>query len=120
MPEIRVLLVEDEPILRELMIFALDEIGANVTAVDSAQGAAEILANQAWSLLITDVQTPGPIDGWDLAWKAFNTWPELPIVVTSGYTSRTQDLLPPAAVFISKPWGLDQFLNVVGERISHS
>lgn len=112
-----VLLVEDEPLLRELIVCILEDIGADVVAVDTADLGAQLLPDRQWNLLITDVQTPGATDGIHLAWAAFQKLPDLPIVVTSGFIGRTDQLLPPAAVFIAKPWTVNRFITEVSSRL---
>ncbi|MBF8779326.1 response regulator [Pseudomonas fulva] len=112
----RVLLVEDEPSLRELVTMALEELGANVTAVATADEGAAILAQQTWTLLLTDVRTPGVLDGLELACLARRQKPCLNIVVMSGYHNNLSAPLPPDVEFLAKPWSLKDFNALVSAQ----
>lgn len=106
----RILVVEDEPALREFLAMIIEETGATVVAVDTAEEGIRQLDKQPWAAVVTDVRTPGPSDGWDLAWTAHDLWPGLPVIVTSGGHSRLDLALPPTAAFIGKPWSIDQMI----------
>ncbi|WP_207268627.1 response regulator [Pseudomonas sp. GW460-LB5] len=103
-----VLIVEDEPMIRELLTLYLEEWGAMVTAVATADDGNEALRKQDWTLLITDVQTPGLLNGVDLAWMASQQKPQTRIIVMSGYYDSAGRVLPPGAEFLPKPWPITQ------------
>jgi len=62
---IRVLLVDDEADVRELMLTALERAGATVTAVESARNALDVLNRADVDVLLADIAMPGQ-DGYDL------------------------------------------------------
>jgi signal transduction histidine kinase/AmiR/NasT family two-component response regulator len=62
---IRVLIVDDEPDVRELMVAALEHSGATVTAVGSAADALKVLSRADVDVLLADIAMPGQ-DGYDL------------------------------------------------------
>ncbi|MGY4527125.1 response regulator [Pseudomonas sp. UBA4617] len=112
-----ILLVEDEPILRELLTCALQELGASVFAVGTAEEGRRLSLQQAFSLLLTDVRTPGPLNGLALAQEIRERQPATRIIVMSGYHDAASTRLPTGAVFLPKPWSLDQLLAVIGEQL---
>ncbi|CAG8865731.1 Response regulator receiver protein CpdR [Pseudomonas fluorescens] len=112
-----ILLVEDEPAIRELLVFALEDMGAIVEAVATADEGLTRLQEHPWALLLTDVQTPGRLDGLQLAWAAHEQTPHMRIVVMSGYHERMAAALPEHAVFLPKPWSLDAFYTTINAQL---
>ena len=115
-----VLLVEDEPMIRELLTLYLEEWGAMVTAVATADDGNEALRKQDWTLLITDVQTPGLFNGVDLAWMASQQKPQTRIIVMSGYYEFAGRVLPPGARFLPKPWPITQLQELLCAQLNHA
>lgn len=113
----QVLIVEDEPIIRELLSLILEDTGAIVTAVETATEGINMLKHYPWAMVITDVRTPGLLDGWDLAWAAHNQLPSLSVIVTSGGNDHFANPLPSSAAFIAKPWSVEQMLSLL-QRLS--
>jgi DNA-binding NtrC family response regulator len=117
-PEACVLVVEDEAALRDLVGMVIEDMGMKVTAVDTAEkGWGEILS-QVPTLLVTDVITPGSITGWDLAWLAYSTAPDLRVIITSAFSDELNAKLPPSAVFLAKPWTIEQLYSAIELQLS--
>ena len=57
----------------------------------------------AVSAVLTDVQVPGKLDGFDLAVRISISWPKMLVLVTSGL-DRPDSLLIPSVAFLPKPW----------------
>ncbi|MGS7251030.1 response regulator [Pseudomonas anuradhapurensis] len=112
-----ILLVEDEPILRELLTCALEDLSASVFPVGTAEEGRRLSLQQAFSLLLTDVRTPGPLNGLALAQEIHERQPATRIIVMSGYHEAASTTLPTGAVFLPKPWALDQLLAVIGDQL---
>ncbi|MFN3350210.1 MAG: response regulator [Pseudorhodoplanes sp.] len=88
-----VLLVEDEPLIAEIIGEALTESGHLVHAVSNAQDAIAYLSNGARvDLLFTDINLPGELDGVGLAERARAIDPELPLLFASGRWWRLEQL----------------------------
>jgi len=62
----RILVVEDEPALREFLAMIIEDTGATVVSVDTAEEGIRQLDKQPWAAVVTDVRTPGLSDGWGL------------------------------------------------------
>lgn len=108
-----VLLVEDEPALRELITMLLEDLGASVTALATADEGIAALKLHSWSLVITDVRTPGVATGLHLAWIARKELPDTAIIVSSGYHPEMDEALPQGSQFLQKPWSLERFFECV-------
>jgi CheY-like chemotaxis protein len=103
-----VLLVEDEVLISDCVCDALKEGGFKVHHADTADAALRYLQNgHEIDVLFTDINLPGEIDGAELAARAREMRPELPIVYASGrHTSSDLGGLVPRSVFVSKPYDL--------------
>jgi signal transduction histidine kinase/DNA-binding response OmpR family regulator len=98
----RVLLVEDEVLLRMSTTDMLERLGCSVAGVGSGEAALELLAQEGrYDLLMTDVGLPG-MSGEELAVKVREHFPSLPVVIASGYGR--PGIQGEGMQFISKPY----------------
>jgi CheY-like chemotaxis protein len=117
MGSLRVLLVEDEPLVREMIVETLRDEGLDVIEAATGDEAADILEEpNDIDVLVTDVRMPGKIDGIDVALRARELHPGIAIIVVSGYAldlwERLEKLDPPP-VFLRKPYRTKEVLEVV-------
>jgi len=104
----RILIVEDDPSVRELVVALLGDLGYRT--VETAQGTAALEAldeGADFDLLFTDMVLPGPMTGSDVAHEARRRVPGIKILFCSGYAgaARTDELTAESGVeFISKPF----------------
>ena len=102
----RVLLVEDEPAARSGLCDVLEILGYATVAVEDAERALALNPTPAFDLLITDLMLPG-LSGAALAEQLLVRWPDLGVIVISGYTEdRTAELVHhlKSAHFMHKPF----------------
>jgi CheY-like chemotaxis protein len=108
---VRILLVEDERAVRELLIVQLESLGYRVVAAALPTLACELYEPCAsdFDVVVTDVVMPG-MDGWRLTTRLRATNPDLPVVLMSGYTDGAVDRLEVggATAFLQKPFGIDE------------
>ncbi len=104
----KVLVVEDEFLVRLTLVEALSDEGFQVLEAETGDAALPILQRyQEISLLLTDIQLPGTINGRALALKARENLPNLPIIFMTGGPSGDEGADGSARdVFISKPYTL--------------
>ena len=102
-----VLLVEDEPIVRQLAERALRQAGWGVVAVDSAEDALEAVQTLTPDAVVADLTLPG-MDGRAFIAALRVRWPKLPAVLVSGYADSavSADLTAEKVVFLAKPYTL--------------
>ncbi|MFL6587114.1 MAG: PAS domain-containing protein [Luteimonas sp.] len=105
-----VLVVDDEPAVRQFSTDALNELGYRVLAADGAASALRLLdANPGIALLFTDVVMP-EVNGRQLADEALRRRPDLKVLFTTGNSRNTlvQDgVLDPGVQLIGKPFTVD-------------
>ncbi|HDS1735889.1 response regulator [Pseudomonas sp. BP8] len=106
------LVVEDDDIVRMLMVEVLDELGYTAIEADTATAALRILesADQPLDLLMTDVGLPD-MRGEELAAKAREIRPLLPVLFASGYADSFN--VPEGMHLIGKPFSIDQLRDKV-------
>ncbi|WP_278439007.1 response regulator [Pseudomonas oryzihabitans] len=111
----RVLVIEDEYVLRELMCELVEDCGAQSIGLPTADEGLRYLEHHATQidLVVTDVRMPGVLDGHHLTRLIAQRWPALPVVLTSGYDGEQTSSLPHNACFLAKPWGAGQFTAVI-------
>ncbi|HEX4259700.1 MAG TPA: response regulator [Acetobacteraceae bacterium] len=102
----RILLVEDEFLVRLTLVEALSDDGFEVLEASSGDEAATVLERDpSIGLLMTDIQMPGSLDGRALARRARELRPDLPVIFMTG---RPDTMGSPAAdrrdLFIAKPY----------------
>jgi len=113
----RVLLVEDEFLLCDMLSEALVDHGFEVSAVANAKDALRHLTcGSPCDILVTDVNLAGSIDGAALARIARELRPDLPVVYASGSYSRIDQLdAVPGAIFVPKPYNPDKLCEMLSE-----
>jgi CheY-like chemotaxis protein len=106
----KILVVDDEPALAELVRAWAKAQGHTVVLANSADDALALLAVRAFDVLLTDIMMPGELDGIGLAEKASDLYPVMKILLMSGYSRETAtnraDVPWPVLV---KPFGKDDF-----------
>jgi CheY-like chemotaxis protein len=109
----RVLIVEDDTLVAELAAGMFGELGFESTVTHSAQEALETLSGGAKpSLIFTDIVMPGGISGIELARKVRNRFPELPILLTTGYSEQVAG--DHGFPVLQKPYEMDRLAGAVG------
>lgn len=104
LPVSRILVVEDEPLLLEVVTADLEDAGfAVVPATDAESAFAMLRAGAAIDLLFTDIRLPGAMDGWQLGESARALRPDLPIVYATAF-SQTPPRLTEGSLFFTKPY----------------
>ena len=116
MPACRILLVEDEPVIREVVADMLSDAGFEVTATCTGDEAAILIADSdRFDVLLTDITMPGLIDGIGLAEHAREVHPALPVVFVSGrpdHAPRAEAVGQPSA-FMPKPYDVNRVISVI-------
>jgi len=110
-PVPNVLVVEDEMILRMRAIDIVEDAGFNpVEAVNADQAISILESRSDISLLFTDIQMPGSIDGLKLAHAVHDRWPSIKIILVSGQVKPSDPERPAGSRFFGKPLGVEQII----------
>jgi CheY-like chemotaxis protein len=113
----RILLVDDEVSIRELLAEVLRDAGLDVVEARNAEEAMGVLSgHDKVDILLTDVQMPGKLDGVDLARNARHIQADMPVVIISAYLHRATDRIKgmvPTPLLVSKPYSLQSVAHQV-------
>jgi CheY-like chemotaxis protein len=105
---LRILLVEDEPLICIVAAEMLRDEGFDVEEASSGDAAAlRLVGPEFFDVLFTDVQMPGQMDGIHVALHARTHHPPIILIIVSGFAPQVQDRLKgfdPAAMFFAKPY----------------
>jgi len=116
----RVLLVEDDRAVSAVAMDMLISFGLDVVAVENADQALTALEASTFDLMLSDIVMPGGMSGVDLARAAAARWPDLHIVLTSGYAGDDVDKALKDAPWplLPKPYASEQLQRRLGEILS--
>ena len=111
-----VLVVEDELLLRMDAVDMIAAAGFEVVEARDADQAIEILEGRRdITVVFTDIQMPGSMDGLKLARAVRGRWPPIKIVATSGHINVGERDLPEGGRFLLKPYSPVQVTGVLRE-----
>jgi len=120
-PQARILVAEDNVAVREFITRSLASQGHEVTAVADGQMALDKLADGKFDVLVTDIVMPN-VDGIALALKAVRQFPDLRIVMISGYAQermRAHNLDALVHRIIAKPFSLEEICAAVKDSLTY-
>ena len=99
-----VLVVEDEFLVRATQVDILRDAGFRVLEAEDADEAFEVLKKRPEiKAVLTDVDMPGSLDGFEFARLVSQGWPALGVLVISGKRAPNRGDMPERAVFAQKP-----------------
>jgi len=106
-----ILVVEDEPAVRQFSVDALTELGYRVISAEGAKVALQLLdENPQVSLLFTDIVMPD-VNGAKLSEEALRRRPDLKVLFTSGYTPNAvhhNSTVSASVALLSKPFTIEE------------
>lgn len=109
----RVLLVEDEKNLRELIAEALADSGHDPTVAENGVQALRQLEDGEYDVVISDISMPDGVSGFDVAEyiRAHNI--SCQVILVSGHARAQLPAMPEHATFLPKPYRIHQLLELV-------
>ena len=119
---ILVFVIEDEDLVRELVEHAITEGGFAVAGASNGEQAIRMLdeAGARYRAVVTDVNLfPGKLNGWDVAKRAREIQPELPVVyMTGGGAHDWASKGVPNSVLVPKPFAPAQVVTAVSQLLN--
>jgi CheY-like chemotaxis protein len=116
----KVLVVEDEELISEMIGEALADSGFQVrTAADATEALEQLKEGFEPDVLFTDINLPGDMDGSLLAFAARRMKPNLPVVYASAAWDALNNIRTvPGSVFVPKPYSPRKICSLLTEIIS--
>jgi CheY-like chemotaxis protein len=116
----QILIAEDDLAVQNFVARALTHRGHEVQAVGDGVQALEALGRKYYDLLITDIVMPG-LDGIGLALKVARDYPDLPVLLMSGYSAerqRAHNLDELICKVVSKPFTLKDICDAADQTLA--
>jgi two-component system NtrC family sensor kinase len=113
-----VLLVEDNADVAEVGAGFFQQLGYRVRSVANAQAAlAALRLDGDVDLVFSDILMPGGMNGLDLAREIAERFPDIPVLLTTGYSAGAQDAVRQGVVVQQKPYDLESLRRNIREAI---
>lgn len=115
----RILVVDDELLIRDLLYDFFITQDWDITVAENGQRAIDCLKNQEFDIVLTDLKMPD-IDGMDLTGQIRNLYGDLPVVIMTGYPSldsALEALRHKVDDYIIKPFNINQLFKVVKKAV---
>ena len=113
-----VLVVEDEMVLRMRAVDIVEDAGFHSVEAVNADEAISILESRSdISLLFTDIQMPGSMDGLKLAHAVHDRWPAVKIILVSGRVDPSDAERPSDSRFFTKPLSVERMITELQEMV---
>ena len=117
-PAPNVLVVEDEMVLRMRAVDIVEDAGFNSIEAVNAEEALSILESRSdISLLFTDIQMPGALDGLKLAHAVYKRWPSIKIILVSGQVNLADADKPTDSRFFGKPLATKEMIAEIQDMV---
>jgi DNA-binding NtrC family response regulator len=120
-PVAGILIVDDDPLVRDSLGKWFLSEGYRVETVSSARQALEAIQHDSWDAALLDIKMPG-MDGMELQSRIREIDPEMPLIIMTGYASvetAVQALKRGAYDYITKPFDPDELVHLVRNAIEH-
>jgi two-component system, NtrC family, response regulator HydG len=117
----KILIVDDEPVVRDSLGKWFTEEGFTVRAVGSAHEALNSFQPHTWDVALLDIKMPG-IDGIELQNRLREADPDLIVIIMTGYASvetAIQALKQGAYDYICKPFEPDELVHTINNALEH-
>jgi CheY-like chemotaxis protein len=116
----KILVAEDDSTVREFVVRALRQQGHEVAAVGDGLEALDALGNETFDLLLADIVMP-ELDGIALALKVAKDYPDMPVLLMTGYSAERQRAHNLDALIqdvITKPFTLRQICDAAAQVLA--
>ena len=120
-PLLLILVVEDDQLIKEMIQVALSEGGLDSEVVGSGEEAVALLQDQEYRALLTDINLQGELSGWDVAKRAREFRPDIPVVYMTGAAA---DQWPshgvPGSILLQKPFAPAQVVTAIAQLLNQT
>jgi DNA-binding NtrC family response regulator len=112
----RILIVEDERRLREMLLAYITEMGLEPIGASSAESALKLLEHQSFATALVDLNLPG-MSGMDFCQRVRKQWPSIQLIILTGFgdlESAKRAIRLEVVDFLTKPCGMDNLEAALG------
>jgi len=119
MDKYRILVVDDELLIRDLLYDFFSSQGWDIVVADGGQKAVQYLRNQQFDLVLTDLKMPD-MDGLDLTGKIRSLYRDLPVIIMTGFPSfdsAVAALRNKVEDYVVKPFNINQLFKAAKKAV---
>ncbi len=119
--EAKILIIDDEEIVRRCYVRALSGQQCNVQAVSNGRDALHLMGEHAFDVVLLDQRMPG-MDGMEVLRVIKSKWPESEVIMITGYPeveSAKEAVTLGAYDYLAKPVGPDDVINAANGAMTH-
>lgn len=116
-----VLVVDDEPLIQEMITESLSAGGFEIALAASGEEAVSALERHKgkYRALVTDVNLPGRLDGWQVAKRAREIDPAMPVIYMTGASAdQWSSHGVPNSILLTKPFALAQLVTAISQLLN--
>lgn len=108
---LKVLIAEDDEVLRFLAEVVVEELDLLVVSFETADEAMSYMRKNPddVSIVVTDYMMPGTLNGWEFAKEVCKKWPSIPIILTTGSAGESEGNIR----FLQKPWQIGELTDLL-------
>jgi signal transduction histidine kinase/CheY-like chemotaxis protein len=117
---VRVVLVDDNDEVRTVTASFLEDAGFRVEQANGADAGLDVLARGGADILVTDLIMPGGMDGLAFANEARRRWPELPVILVSGYSTSAARATELGYTLYMKPYDMADLVRGIRNHVGGS
>ncbi|MDY0881625.1 PAS domain S-box protein [Dongia soli] len=114
----RVLVVEDNSTIAELAVEMLTDAGYHVNSCGTAQDALNLLKLEEIDILVSDIVIPGSMNGLELAEEVTRRWPNLSIVLATGYAASMTMAKAANFCLLMKPYDSEGLIAAIEQSLA--
>lgn len=113
---LKVLIAEDDELLRLIAEEVVEQLELDVVSFETADEAMSYMRTHPddVSIVVTDYNMPGELDGWEFAKLVCKKWPDVPIILTTGSAGESEGNIR----FLQKPWQIGQLTDLLRSMTS--
>jgi nitrogen regulation protein NR(I) len=119
----KILVIEDDESVRDVLRPFLQETGFEVTTAESGVTGIDILRAEKFDLILTDLKLPGGIDGMGVLREVTTNKINIPVIVLTGYATvetAVEAMKNGAFDYITKPFNFDELMIILKKALSVS
>jgi DNA-binding NtrC family response regulator len=119
--KVKILIVDDESVVRQAFVRILSSDRCIVEAVDNGADALRKMREQPFDVVLLDLKMPG-MDGMTVLRTIKENWPESEVIIVTGYAAlqtAKESVALGAFDYMAKPVGPDEVISVTNEALLH-
>jgi two-component system NtrC family sensor kinase len=114
----RILVVDDAPDVAQITRDYLEGIGHQVDIATGGSEALAFIAKTEVDLIVSDIVMPGGMDGLDMARRVQELYPEIPVILVTGYSASAEAAQSEGFEVLRKPFNVERIAEVIEAHLS--